>query len=372
MQLQTVLIKPSSSQCSMYCDYCFYCDEAAKREYKSYGMMSEEVLRKIIKKVLFNAVTDVCFMFQGGEPTLRGIEFFEKAVEFEQKFNKNRVRITNAIQTNGLMLDDKWCTFLKKYEFLVGVSVDGTKETHDVCRHTCDGKPTYDRISRSLEILENYGIDYNVLTVVNSFTAPKIKEIYNEYKKKGWKYQQYITCLEPLGEQERNSRYSLTSEMYGKFLTELFNLWYKDWKKGKAPYIRQFENYIAILMGHQPESCEQRGICSMQGVVEADGSVYPCDFYVLDEYRVGNFNDNTINEFFEHENAKRFIEESKQLSMKCRECRYFSLCRGACRRSRIKDETGGYINYYCEGYKHFFDKTIDRLSEIARYLKPLK
>ncbi len=367
MQLQTVLIKPSSSQCNMHCDYCFYCDESSKREYASYGMMSEEVLREVIKKTLFCATLDVCFMFQGGEPTLRGLNFFEKVIEYEEKFNRNNVRVFNSIQTNGLQINEKWCEFFKRYNFLVGVSLDGTRETHDACRHTPDGKPTYDRICWSLKFLEEYGIDYNILTVVNSYTAPKIREIYQEYKKNGWKYQQYITCLEPLGEKERKNIYSLTAEMYGKFLTELFNLWYKDWKRGKAPYIRQFENYIAILMGLLPESCEQRGVCSMQGVIEADGSVYPCDFYVLDEYRVGNFNHDSIDDFFENENAKRFIEESKKLSPKCKECSYFKLCRGACRRSRVKEKSDTYINYYCEGYKYFFDQTIDRLQEIAKY-----
>lgn len=377
MYLQTVLIKPSSSQCSMYCDYCFYCDEAAKREQASYGMMSEDTLKNIIKKTLFQAKSDICFAFQGGEPTLRGLSFYQKAIEFEQRFNRNRVRVSNAIQTNGLQINEEWCGFFRDNHFLVGISVDGTRETHDMCRHTKDKKPTYDRILHSIHLLEEYQVDFNILTVVNAYTAPKIREIYREYKKNGWEYQQYITCLDPLSEEGTPQPdfleprlYSLTPQMYGEFLVQLFDMWYKDWKRGKSPYIRQFENYIGILLNIPPESCDLRGICSMQGVTEADGSVYPCDFYVLDEYRLGNFNENSISDFFEHERAKRFIEDSKNISDTCRECPHYTLCRGGCRRTRILEPDGKtYRSYFCESYRMFFDKAGERLAEIAQYLR---
>lgn len=370
MYLQTVLIKPSSSQCNMYCDYCFYCDEAAKREHASYGMMTENTLKNIIKKNLFHAQTDICFAFQGGEPTLRGLPFFAQAVEFENRFNRNKVRVSNAIQTNGLQLNDEWCKFFRENHFLVGVSVDGTQETHDACRHTKSGADTYKKIRNSIRLLEEYEVEYNILTVVNAFTAPKIRQIYQEYKQNGWSYQQYITCLEPLGEEDRQNSYSHTPSMYGEFLIQLFDMWYKDWKRGKAPYIRQFENYIGICMGYPPESCEQRGICSMQGVVEADGSVYPCDFYVLDEYKLGNFNENKVSDFFENERAKAFIEQSKLISNTCKACPYYFLCRGGCRRSRIKEpESGAYRSYFCESYRMFFAKAGSRLEEIAKFLR---
>ena len=369
MYLQTILIKPASSQCNMSCDYCFYCDEAAKREYGYYGMMSEETLRSLIKKSLFQAVSDICFAFQGGEPTLCGLPFFEKVIELEQRYNRNGVKIFNTLQTNGLILDEDWCKFFKDHQFLIGVSLDGTKETHDRARHSKGGLPTYDRILRALGMLEKYQVEYNILTVVNAYTASNIRDIYNNYKANGWKYQQYIACLDPLHEESTARPYSLSPKLYGEFLCQLFDLWYKDWKKGKAPYIRDFENYIGILMGHSPEACSQRGICSVQGVVEADGSVYPCDFYALDEYRLGNFHENKVTDFLENENAKRFVAESKRLSGICKTCEHYALCRGGCRRTRIKEAgTDTYRSCFCESYQMFFGHTAERMKEIAKFL----
>lgn len=372
MALQTVLIKPASGLCNMHCDYCFYCDEIAKRETESYGMMSEETIRKVIRKVLFQAEGSVCFAFQGGEPTLRGIEFYRKVLEFEQRFNRNGVQVMNTLQTNGLETNEDWCRFFHDNDFLIGVSLDGTKVLHDRYRHDRGGEPTYERVRETIRMFEKHGVEYNILTVVNRQTAEAIREIYSEYKKNGWRYQQYIACLDPLGEQWGGREYSLTPEEYGKFMTGLFDLWYKDWRRERAPYIRQFENYIGILMGYPPEACEQSGVCSVQCVTEADGSVYPCDFYAVDEYRLGNFNDGGIADFFVEETAKRFVQESKKISRVCLECPHYALCRGGCRRSRVREEdTDTYRSYFCEGYRMFFDKCGKRMAEIAEYLKKM-
>lgn len=370
MCLHSVLIKPASGLCNMRCDYCFYSDETSKRKNAFLGLMSEDTLKNIIRKTLFQASRDVCFAFQGGEPTLRGIGFFQKAVEFENRYNRNNVHIKNALQTNGLALNESWCRLFQENNFLIGVSIDGTETTHNMYRHTELGGDSYKRVRESVHLLEKFDVEYNILTVVNKYTAAMIKDIYKEYKKNGWMYQQYIACLDPLGEAQGNQEYSLTPEQYGCFLTDLFELWYKDWRRGKAPYIRQFENYIGILMGYLPESCEQTGTCSIQGVVEADGSVYPCDFYALDEYCLGNFNKNGIQDFFENKTAQHFVSQSKKISNRCKKCPYFCLCRAACRRSRVKEmQEETYYNYFCEGYKRFFDKCGQRLMEIAEYLK---
>ncbi len=369
MPLGNILIKPASGLCNMRCDYCFYCDEAQNRETASYGMMSEETLRRLVKKVMFQAEGEVCFAFQGGEPTLRGIDFFRKAVELEERFNRNHVRVRNTLQTNGYDLDEEWCRLFRDHDFLIGVSVDGTQTLHDRYRHGAGGGGSYERVRSSIRLLEEYGVEYNILTVVTRQMAEHIHEIYQEFRQNGWMYQQYIACLDPLGEEPGQREYSLTPEMYGGFLTELFDLWYRDWRKGRAPYIRQFENYIGILMGYPPESCEQRGICSIQCVTEADGSVYPCDFYVLDEYCLGNFNTDKIKDFFESETGADFVKESRNVSGICRECPWYSLCRSGCRRHRsVLDKDGGYRNYFCEGYRYFFEKCGERMREIAAYL----
>lgn len=370
MPLHTILIKPASGMCNMQCDYCFYCDEAARRETGSYGMMSEQTLKNLVRKALFQAEREICFAFQGGEPTLRGLDFFRKAVEYENRFNRNGVHVMNTLQTNGYALNEDWCRFFKENNFLIGVSVDGTEEIHNRYRHNRQGKETYSRIRDNISMLEKYGVEYNILTVVTARTAENIREIYQDYKKNGWGYQQYIICLDPLDETPGQREYSLTPQKYGEFLTELFRLWDRDWKKGKAPYIRQFENYVGILLGYPPEACEQRGTCSVQCVAEADGSAYPCDFYALDEYRLGNYNNDRIPEMVLSGTARKFVEESQKISEKCRDCEWYSLCRGGCRRRRIREkESGLYRDYFCEGYRYFFSHCGNRLREIAEYLR---
>ncbi len=197
-----------------------------------------------------------------------------------------------------------------------------------------------------------------------------IKVAYEFYKKQGWHYQQYIACLDPLEEAHGENEYALEPKQYGRFLIELFELWYADWKNGTQPYIRQFENYVGLAAGYMAESCEQRGVCGIQNVVEADGSVYPCDFYMLDEYRLGNFNANQMEEI----NAKRkeigFIERSLQLKESCKSCPYFFICRGGCQRNRDYDQVSGmYENYFCKSYEMFFDACLPKMKEMAETLK---
>ncbi|WP_050640265.1 anaerobic sulfatase maturase [Faecalicatena contorta] len=362
----SVLMKPSSGMCNMRCDYCFYCDETQNRMQTNYGFMTERTLKNVIRKTMLQADKVISYAFQGGEPTLCGIEFFQKCIELEKKYNKNRIIVHNALQTNGMLIDEKWCQFLKDNHFLVGISLDGTQEVHDAYRHDQVGNPTFERICHSIDLLEKYEVDYNILTVVNRRVASQIGEIYKFYKRKKFQYQQYIVCLEPLQEQHGQREYAISPKQYGKFLIELFQLWYRDWKNGTQPYIRQFDNYLGIIMGYQPEACDQRGTCGIQTVVEADGSVYPCDFYMLDEYRLGNFNFNRLDDI----NAKRielkFIERSLRLEKKCIECAYYSLCRGGCQRNRdLLEATGEYKNYYCESYRMFFKSCKDQMMDMA-------
>ena len=366
----SVLIKPASGICNMKCDYCFYCDEAKKRITKSYGFMTERTLRNVIRKTMLHADGMISYVFQGGEPTLRGLEFFEKVIEYQKQYNKNRVYVNNAIQTNGYALNEEWAKFFKENHFLVGFSLDGTKENHDLYRHNTEGEGTYDRILKSINLMDAYGVDYNILTVVTKDTAEHISEIYKEYQTRGWNYQQYIACLDPLGEERGKNPYALTPVQYGSFLIELFQLWYEDWKKKKQPYIRQFDNYIGILMGYQPESCDQRGSCGVQTVVEADGSVYPCDFYMLDEYLLGNFNEHRLDEIEKRRREIGFVDRSRSLTENCQTCQHHILCRGGCQRNRDwNEDKKGYESYFCISYQMFFEACRDRLCEVAKNIR---
>lgn len=358
----SVLIKPASGMCNMKCQYCFYRDEMAKRSTKSFGFMSDETLKNVIRKTMLRTEGSISYAYQGGEPTLRGMDFFEKAVAYQKQYNKKGIRVQNALQTNGWLIDEKWCRFLKDNYFLVGLSVDGTAKYHDALRRTASGENTFEQVCRTARLFDAYKVEYNILTVVTPQIARNIEEIYREYQRRGWAFQQYIACLDPLGELRGETEYSLDAEDYGVFLGRLFALWYQDYKKDRQPYIRQFENYIGILLGYPPEACDQRGTCGIQNVVEADGSVYPCDFYMLDEYLLGNFNMDRL----EHIDARRretgFIERSCLLDETCRECRYYELCRGGCQRNRVQNpETGRYVNYFCKAYRIFFDEWYETL-----------
>jgi len=371
----SVLIKPASGNCNMRCDYCFYCDEIEKREIKSYGFMNEETMKNVIRKVILHSEGSCTIAFQGGEPTLCGLDFFRKVVYQANVYNrKKKIDIHFALQTNGFGITEEWCEFFRDNHFLIGLSVDGVREIHDKYRHcTKDMGPTYGRVMETAKMFDQYGVEYNTLTVVHRDTAERIAQIYADFKEKGLKWQQYITCLDPLGEPRGQKAYSLTPEAYGKFLITLFDLWYEDLQKNEQPFIRQFENYVGILAGYMPESCEQRGTCGAMYVVEADGSVYPCDFYVLDDYKLGNFNVNTISELDEKRREIRYIERSYNHPEKCKNCKYFQLCRGGCFRSRLGvGETQEGLNYFCEGYYAFFEACYDRIREIADTIRAMK
>ena len=364
-----VMMKPASGLCNMRCQYCFYADEMEKRSQASYGIMSFATLENVIRRTLEFAEGSCTIAFQGGEPTLAGLDFFRECIRLEQKYNTKNVTISHALQTNGYALNEEWCQFFAKNHFLIGLSVDGIKATHDLYRKDAVGKDTYFRVLESAKLLEAAGVEFNVLMVVNGKTAPKIRRIYENFRKLGFSWQQYIACLDPISERQGQEEYSLSPEMYGRFLIELFELWDLDLRQGKQPYIRQFENYVGILLGQFPESCEQRGVCSFQNIVEADGSVYPCDFSVLDEYRIGNLNEASFETIHERRLKQGFVEASCNHTEECRACPYFMICRGGCRRHREQPGSKPGENYFCQSYRMFFDACLPRLQEIAAAIR---
>jgi len=360
----SLMIKPASGNCNMHCDYCFYRDESAKRERSSYGFMNEKTLKNIIRKFILSAEASCTIIFQGGEPTLWGLENFEKVIQYAEQYNKNHIQIHYTLQTNGLCLTEEWCEFFRRNHFLIGISVDGTPATHNQFRHAKNGTESYRNVLQTTKLLDAHHIDYNILTVVHKETAPNIRQIYADYHQKGWNYLQFIACIEPYKETKGLQRYSLLPYEYGVFLNELFELWYADLQKGIQPYIRQFENYVSILAGYRPESCDQTGTCSIQYVVEANGNVYPCDFYAMDDFFLGNINECSIADLNRKREEIDFIGRSLNHSAHCLECKWFSLCRGGCYRHREELED----NYYCESYRMFFEANYDRLKHIADIL----
>lgn len=373
-----LLIKPSSGMCNLRCSYCFYEDESENRSTKSYGFMSRETLENVIRKALSRAEGSCTIAWQGGEPTLIGLPFFEYAMELIDKYNTKNLQIHHAIQTNGYHLGEDWARFFANHHFLVGLSLDGSKDTHNAFRVAPDGSGTFFDIIETKDLFERFGVDYNILTVVNARTAKKAGKIYDFYKKHGMRYLQFIPCLDPFYEDAASHpewEFSLSAEAYGQFLMELFDRWYADALAGTQPYIRAFENYVGILAGYPPEACDQGGICSIQHVVEADGSVYPCDFYVLDDYLLGNLNTDELSAIEEQRTRIRFREISREQLAVCRDCPYFAICRGGCRRHRTAGtvlEAGPARNRFCDSYRMFFDHALGRLQMLARQVPPAR
>ena len=362
----SLLIKPASGSCNMRCKYCFYADETQNRETALLGRMTPETLHTLVDKALAYGDGECTFAFQGGEPTLVGLDFFRDLTDYVARHpNPKRIRVHYAFQTNGYALDEAWAAWFAENHVLVGVSLDGPKEVHDRYRVDAAGKGTYNRVIASIRLLEKHHVDYNILTVVTAANARRARQLYDYFKKNGYRYQQYIECLDPIGEVPGGHDYSLTPERYEVFLKALFDAWYLDMKAGRYVYNRYFENLMMIFAGQGPESCNMRGVCGAQWVIEADGSAYPCDFYALDEWRLGNIN----TESFEAMEQKRadlgFIQWSTQVAEECRSCKWYALCRNGCRRNRepvTADSTGR--NYFCSAYQHFFEYAFPRLQEI--------
>ncbi len=366
MPALSLLIKPASGNCNMRCRYCFYADELDNREIRSYGKMSVDTMHTIVDKAMEYGDYECTIAFQGGEPTLAGLDFYRDLVAYVTAHeNPKKLKIHYALQTNGYLINEEWAAFLGENHFLVGVSLDGLKEIHDRYRLDAAGKGTYQRVISAIRLLEKHQVEYNILTVVTAATARNGQKIYNYFKKNHFGYQQYIECLDPIGEEPGQHEYSLTPEKYGEFLKSMFDAWYLDMRSGTYVYNRYFENLMMIMAGQQPESCNMRGVCGKQWVFEADGSVYPCDFYALDQWRLGNIQENSFEEMDEKRDGLGFIQWSMRQQEDCQKCRWFGLCRNGCRRNRepvTAENTNR--NYFCKSYQMFFEYAYPRLEEI--------
>lgn len=354
------MIKPVSSSCNMKCKYCFYHDLAKVRDVASYGKISDDLLELIVKKAFQETRNRVNFSFQGGEPTLAGLDFYKKFINYVQKYNKDDIEVNYALQTNGIIIDDNWAKFLNENNFLTGLSIDGDKKIHNYFRIDRNNEGTYNKAIKTAKLFKKYEVDFNILTVITDQTARHIKNIYNNYKKHDFRYLQFIRCIE--SKEQKDENIGLTPENYKNFLNELFKKWYYDIKNGKYISIRYFDNLIRMLMGLDPKACEMKGYCSMQNIIEADGSVYPCDFYVTENWQIGNVKENSFLELYEDRKTKKFIEQSTKYPQKCKNCQWFQICRNGCKRDRAQNN----LNKYCISFKRFFEKNIDQLVKLSK------
>lgn len=349
-----IMIKPASSLCNMRCKYCFYGEVSDIREVKSYGIMTPETMGdilRVLEKDLENG-DRINFAFQGGEPTLAGIDFFKTFVSIVKGWRIN-VNVSYALQTNATLIDENWCMFLKDNNFLVGVSFDILQEYHDEQRATADGKGTYKRVLHAIQLLEKYKVEYNVLCTLTNSIARYPKKVWDTIVQLNIKYVQFTPCLGNLKD-DASTAFSLTPNRFAQFYTKLFQLWYEAYKRGKYVSIKLFDDIINLMVLKIPTSCGINGYCKPQLVVEADGSVYPCDFYCLDEYKLGNIREQGFAELLKSQNVSKFLSRPHTQPLACDKCRYSRFCGGNCQRMQ-KEICSDENSSYC-GYRNFLDK----------------
>lgn len=366
MKSVNLLIKPASSLCNLRCRYCFYEDEAHNRTRHSMGLMQETMAETLICQA-FEAIDPngiVNFTFQGGEPTVAGLPYFRFFVDTTKKYRPNGVHVNYAIQTNGTLLNEEWAQFLKDNHFLVGLSLDGIRSVHEMYRTDALGEGTWKRVLAARTLLEKYGVDHNVLCVVTGPCAHRAEQIYKNLKNLGFRYMQFIACLDPIGHVRGKEPWSLSSEDYGEFLCKIFDLWYRDWETGCYHSIRLFDDYIHILLGDGASTCATCGKCGTYLVVESDGSTYPCDFFVLDSWEIGNLKEMSITDMVASEKTKAFLKWGKSKPNECTSCPYSTICNGGCKNDWFTDATG-YHNYFCSAFRSLLDYALPRLQHIA-------
>lgn len=344
----SIMIKPASSLCNMRCKYCFYHSLAQSRESFSYGIMDYATADAIVEKALkFADGQRVYFAFQGGEPLMAGLDYFKHFVQQVKKENKKESEIIFSLQTNGTLVNEEWADFFAAHKFLIGLSIDGNEKANKY-RTFSDNLPTFSKVYSTAELFIDKGVEFNCLIVTTGYTADHIEEIYKWFSDYGFKYLQFIPCLRPFGDKSESELF-MTVDQYGEFLIRLFNLYVKDYVRGNYTSVRLLDNLVYQYLGRQPEQCGVSGHCSHQFVIEGNGNVYPCDFYCLDEWLLGNISNSDFCEMAHGSKAMDFLRESLAVPEKCKACKYFGLCRaGGCKRSRADRD-------YCQAYKRFFD-----------------
>ena len=387
-----LMAKPTSYQCNLDCDYCFYLEK--ERYYKPRGKekitaMSDEVLRAYIKQYIASQDTpEVHFAWQGGEPTTAGLDFFKKVIKYQKKFSQGK-QIHNALQTNGVLLNDAWAKFLKEHNFLVGVSIDGPQEIHDHYRVSQGGKPTFTKVMKGIDNLKKHGVEFNTLTVINNISADKPLEVYNFLKEIGSTFHQFIPIVEqqemdvknpelifPAASSEKRLMPFAVQEGddYGRFMIAVFDEWVK--KDVGRIYVQMFEEMVSKWAGMGGSLCLFQKQCGNGLVIERNGDIYSCDHYVYPEYRLGNLLEEKVSKLVTNKQQQKFGADKADVGETCNACEYRFACNGGCPKHRIHTNAdGSRQNHLCSGYKMFL-KHVDpymkyMVNELRQHRSPM-
>jgi len=325
--------------------------------------MSDELLEKLISDYLGLGFAHGCFAWQGGEPTLMGLEFFRKVVSLQNKYKRDAQVITNTLQTNGLLLDRQWCEFLYENEILVGISLDGPREIHDHYRLDRGGRGTFDRVMAAIENCRNCKVEFNILVLLNNLNVERCDELFDFFTGNDFRFLQFIPALEMNEDKTAVADFAVKPEQYGRFLCRLFDRW-KEYGVKKLS-IRFFDSILSGYTHGRPSDCTFDTRCNSYVVVEHNGDVFCCDFFVTDKWRLGNIKDTPIEELFDSRLKRDFARAKRDIANKCFTCRYLSVCRGGCLKDRdINGQGYRQPSYFCESYRQFFDYALDDLIKL--------
>jgi uncharacterized protein len=369
MQPFTLLIKPSGSDCNVDCTYCFYKSRPSEIGHGR-QRMSDEVLERLVKDYLGLRFQLSGFAWQGGEPTLMGLDFFKRAVELQKRYGVAGQEVGNSIQTNGILLDDAdWCRFLHENKFLAGVSIDGPRELHDHYRRDLGGHGTWDRVMAAIGRMEESGVEYNTLTLVNRLTADHADEIFDFLVGLGIRYLQFIPCVEVDPQSGQVAEFSVTPEQYGDFLCRVFDRWVAFGPDKLS--IRDFDSILTHCISGRHTICTFDRQCSQYIVVEHTGNVFPCDFFVEPKWLLGNLFETPIEQLAACAQKKAFARMKTNLANRCLVCRHLAVCRGGCMKDRAPFDGNDYgrESCFCESYRRFFDHALPRFMQVAAQIR---
>ena len=364
-----VMLKPAGAHCNLACKYCYYLEKNNLYPTAQRHLMSDEMLEQFTREYIeAQTMNQVLFTWHGGEPLLRSIDFYRKALSLQQKYAGGR-RIDNVIQTNGTLLTDEWCEFFAQNHWLVGISIDGPQPDHDHYRLTAAGKPSWKKVMQGIKLLKKHGVEWNAMAVVNAYNANHPMEFYRFFKENGCQFLQFTPIVERMTRHEDGrtlasladkdeislSEASVAPEQWGYFLCAIFDEWVRK-DVGKI-FVEIFDCTLANWMGISPGICAYSKECGHAGVMEHNGDVYSCDHFVFPEYKLGNIRDHSLIDMLYGEQQQEFIRlKHSSLPRQCKECDMEFACHGECPKNRfMKDKYGDSgLNYLCPGYYHYY------------------
>ena len=365
----SVMLKPTGAHCNLACKYCYYLEKNKLYPTAQRHLMSDEMLEQFTREYIeAQTMNQVLFTWHGGEPLLRSIDFYRKALSLQQKYAGGR-RIDNVIQTNGTLLTDEWCEFFAQNHWLVGISIDGPQPDHDHYRLTAAGKPSWKKVMQGIKLLKKHGVEWNAMAVVNAYNANHPLEFYRFFKENGCQFLQFTPIVERLTRHEDGrtlasladkdeislSEASVAPEQWGYFLCAIFDEWVRK-DVGKI-FVEIFDCTLANWMGISPGICAYSKECGHAGVMEHNGDVYSCDHFVFPEYKLGNIRDHSLIDMLYGEQQQEFSRlKHSSLPRQCKECDMEFACHGECPKNRfMKDKYGDSgLNYLCPGYYHYY------------------